>query len=192
MNRRGQWILGSVVAAAAVAAIGALSRVSYVAEAGNHAVVRLAWRTRSTRVEECRHLSAEELARRPIHMREDEVCEGRLLPYLLHVLVDDRSDSSLVRAAGARADRPLYVYREFPVAPGRHRLRVMFAREGSPGAESPHDEAAEGAHPEHAKATIAPARLDLDTVVTLREREVALVTYDADLRRLVVRSRAGS
>ena len=192
MNRTARWIVGGALAAAGTLGVGALSRVSYVAEAESHALVRLAWRTRSTRVEECRHLTPEELARRPVHMREDEVCEGRLLPYSLHVSVDDVSDSSVVRAAGARADRPLYVFRELPVAPGRHRVRVTFARESSPGAELPHDEAAEGAHPEHLKAVSAPARLDLDTVVTLGEREVALVTYDVDLRRLVIRSRTGS
>ena len=166
---------GVLVALLATAALGALSRVPYTARLGTDAYVRLAWRSRGERVETCRHLSPEELARLPAHMRREEECEGHILPYRLDVMLDGVvvvRDS--VASKGARADRPLYVFREIPVAPGRHRLSVTFSRLGA----IPPGEQERGALPE---------RLDLDAEVTLGPREVTLVTYDEDRRKLVLR-----
>lgn len=156
-------------------AIGALSRAPYTADRAAHGVVRLAWRARGERVEECRRLTPEELERLPAHMRQEESCEGRVLPYRLQLSIDGaRVVDELVQAAGARHDRPLYVYRELPLQPGAHAIAVVFAREGAipPGER----EAGEG----------TPPRLALDTTVALLSRRVLLVTYDDDARRLVL------
>ncbi len=157
-------------------AIGALSRAPYTADRAAHGVVRLAWRARGERVEECRRLTPEELERLPAHMRQEESCEGRVLPYRLQLSIDGaRVVDELVQAAGARHDRPLYVYRELTLQPGAHAIAVVFAREGAipPGER----EASEG----------TPPRLALDTTVALLSRRVLLVTYDDDARRLVLR-----
>lgn len=186
--RRG---LGLLAGIAALLLLGALSRVPYAAEPASHAVLRLAWRTRGTRVEECRHRTAEELARLPIHMRESEVCEGRLLPYDLTVAVDGGpADSVTIRAAGVREDRPLYVFRERVLAPGTHHIHVEFVRERAVSYEL--QERDDSLHVDPRRPAPSPARLDLDTVVVLGEREIALVTYDPDQRSLVLKVKAGS
>ncbi len=59
------------------------------------------------------------------------------------------------------------------MTPGRHRLAVSFVREDPTG---------EAARPD--SGAVAPAELRLETTVDLRRREVALVTYDAEERRL--------
>lgn len=154
--------------------LGALSQVPYEPDTADHAVVRLAWRVRSVRVEECRRLTEDELQGVPTHMRREEVCEGRVLPYRLIVsldgtpLVDD-----VVRAAGAREDRPLFVNYEVPVEPGALDLSVRFARQG----DAPQDTAS---------VESTPAVLMLEQRIELGSKDVALVTYDAGARSLVI------
>ena len=77
--------LAGAVVLGSGAALAALSLVPYTAEPGDRAVVRLAWRTRGERVRACRRLTPDELARLPQHMRQEEVCERRILPYRLRV-----------------------------------------------------------------------------------------------------------
>lgn len=165
------------VALAGTVAIGALSRANYTAERGE-GVVRLAWQARGEAVEECRRLTPEELARLPPHMRQEERCEEHGLPYRLRVRLDGASVvDELVRPAGARRDRPLYVYRELVLAPGSHALAVDFTREGALPAGARKDQAS------------TPPQLALDTTVALQARRVLLVTYDDDAQRLVLRDR---
>src|SRR6266542_87023 len=91
------------VALATTLAIGALSRGPYTPDRADNAIVRLAWRARGERVEQCRRLTEEELERLPAHMRQEEQCEGRILPYRLQVRVDGAGVlHELVLAAGAR------------------------------------------------------------------------------------------
>ncbi|MBI2535483.1 MAG: hypothetical protein HYW06_00585, partial [Gemmatimonadetes bacterium] len=121
MSQPRAWIGGGALAVGMTLALGWLSQVPYDAAGDVDAVVRLAWRTRGTRVEECRRLTAAERERLPIHMRQEEVCQGRTVPYRLVVVLDGRSVvNEAVYPSGARADRPLYVYHEFAVRPGWH------------------------------------------------------------------------
>jgi hypothetical protein len=166
--RRG---LAGAVAVAATLAIVALSRVPWAADAGDAALIRLSWRYASEYVEACRQRTAEELERRPAHMRRPEVCDGRLLPYRLEVVLNgDTVLAEWVRGRGAREDRPLAVLHELRVAPGTHELEVRWTPEA--GAERP--------------PQVVAARL------TLAAREVALITYDVDERRLVARRAPGA
>jgi hypothetical protein len=162
-------LLGLVIACAALGAVGAGTRVPYAPSAGDDAVLRLSWRLRGVRVEECRRLTPAELERQPVHMRREEVCEGRIEPYRLTVDIDGRRvEDVLVAASGARADRPLYVYREFRLQPGAHTVAVRFAVESG----SDDDE------------RVALTWYDR---AELRTGRVLLVTYDADARALVAR-----
>jgi hypothetical protein len=77
--------------------------------------------------------------------------------------------------AGSPGARPIYVYREFEVAPGARRVEVLFERTGESG------EAADAA-----RRRAVPPRLVLDTVVAVAERSVLLVTYSPEHRRLVL------
>ncbi len=171
-------VLGLIVVGIVTVATGALSRVPYSAKAGDAARLRMSWRMRSVQVERCRELSPDEIARLPTHMRRTEECSGGLAPYRLEVRLDGRivADEE-IHGEGARQDRPIYVFRDIALPPGLHRLSVRFTRIGDAATD--------------ASAGAPPARLELDTEVTLDAGEIGLVTYDAERRTLVVRQGRG-
>ena len=176
MRRVARYAAGALLAAAVAAGTAALSRVPWAPAGGDAALLRLSWRLRGERVERCRRVPPEELAKQPAHMRREEVCEGRVLPYVLRVSVDGRTlVDDTVHAVGARGDRPLYVFRELPLAPGAHRVSIRFDRADADSAPAPDSSRA------------APARLALDQAARLDAGEVLLVTYDDDRRALVPR-----
>jgi hypothetical protein len=158
--------------------IAALSRVSYTPEPTPDAMLRLSWRVPGEYIEECRTPSAEELARQPVHMRRELVCEGSLVPYRLrvqldgHVVIDET-----VHASGARQDRPLYVLRELRLTPGSYHVDVNW----SPALELPRTESDATPPPDAARTLTLAAEL------SLAEREIALITYDVDDRVLRAR-----
>jgi hypothetical protein len=183
MTRWGRGAAAVAVASATLVALRLSSFIPYAFRRNEGALVRLAWRARGERVNECRRLTPAELARLPVHMRREEVCEGRLLPYHLVVALDSApAVDHLVHGAGAREDRPLYVFEELPVRPGLHRLSVRFTLVGT---------ASQAAVETDRPAT--PSVLVLDTAVTLGPREIALVTYDEEREQLLMRggSRGG-
>lgn len=174
-------LLAGALALGALGALGALSRWPLTFDASGAALLRLSWRVRSVRVRECHRLSPAELAALPAHMRVPEVCEGRLAPYRLRLVVNGRTaDSSLVSGSGARQDRPLYVYRDLSLTPGRYDVRVEFQRQG--GEEEDAQE----------NAAAAPRRLTLQAHVALAPGGIALVTYDGERRALVLRGGGGA
>ncbi len=110
MTRSVRVASGGILLVAAALALAGLSQVPYTADRRDDALVRLAWRVRSQRVEACRRLTAEELAQRPAHMRQETVCEGRRLPYRLRVRLDgEERVNVLLRASGTQDDRPIFV-----------------------------------------------------------------------------------
>jgi hypothetical protein len=164
-------LLGVAIAVSVTLAIAALSRVPYTAARGEDAMLRLSWRTPGEYVEECRTVGADELARQPAHMRREVVCEGRLLPYRLRVLLNgDRVVDEVVVAAGARQDRPLYVYKEIPLPAGDYHVEVDWRAE-------------RGAQSEDLPAGATPRHLGIGAELRLKPREVAMITYDSDRRR---------
>lgn len=191
--------VGGALALAVIASTGVLTRYEYVAEPEEAAALRLAWRARVPLVAECRRLTPEEQAELPIHMRREEVCEGEVASYRLEVMVDgDIRHRATVAGAGARGDRPLYVFETVPLTPGRHDVRIVFARIGGDRVEGPvagvegeqggedGEDVVGGAHARRGAETV-PDRLVLDQSVEVSSREIALVTYDATRRELVVR-----
>jgi hypothetical protein len=175
--------VGVVLAVTATVAIGVGSRFGFTAVHADRAELRLAWRARVPTVEECRRLTEVEQAELPVHMRRDMVCEGRVASYRLDVVVDgDRRHRSTVSGAGARGDRPLYVFESLPLEPGRHDIRVEFNRLGEDGeGERPTDGA------ERASELTIPDRLRWSGSVEVEGRDVVLVTYAAERRRLETR-----
>jgi len=178
-----RWTVGTVGAAGLLVLVRFLSFLTYTFERDTDGIVRLAWRARGETVRDCRRLTPEELAKLPVHMRQEQVCEGRVLPYRLRVELDSvRAVDRLIHGAGAREDRPLYVLQDLPVRPGVHRLAVSFALEPtSIAALDRYRE--EGDSPRLA----TPAQLALDTTLTVATRRILLVTYDEERERLVVR-----
>lgn len=153
------------------AAIAAGSHVPTAVEDPTGARLRLAWKIRGDRVETCRTLSADELAALPPHMRRERVCEGRVPPYHLTVVVNGTTRvRDTVYPAGARSDRGVFVLRDLALAPGRVDVDVSFVQDPVTASAGP------VSHPLRLLRT-----LDLDA------GQVALVTYDADSARLVLR-----
>jgi len=160
-------LAGLALAAGATLGVVGLSRVPYAEDRGAAGELRLAWRWKSERVRQCRKLSPAEVAKLPAHMRRAEDCQRGLRPWRLVVAVDGGAASDdTIRARGAESDRPLFVFRRLPLAPGSHAVRVRFSPVGEGG----------------------PAAVGLDTVVGIAARRVVLVTMAEDTSRLVFRT----
>jgi hypothetical protein len=163
-------LIALAVSGVMAVAIAALSRVPYTPGDPDDALVRIAWRYRSEPEAACRPITDEERARLPVHMQSDTICEGRSTPYRLQIALDgEMATDTLVSAAGARQDRPIYVFHEIPMAAGSHRIEVSFRPDG-PDAPAARD------------------GLSLVRTVELLPRHVALVTYDQAAGALVLRS----
>ncbi len=196
--RRG---LGVIVAFAAVFGIAWLSRAPYHIRPSDAALIRLAWSARPERIESCREPSEAELAQLPAHMRQQMVCEGTSARYRLRVSRDGASVlDEVVRGSGLRHDRPLYLLRDIPTAPGRHEFAVRFDRidsltpfapdSGEHSGDSliaglPGRDRREADEREHRRLEAVPASLLLEETVVLAPRQILLVTYDVEGRRLV-------
>jgi hypothetical protein len=165
-------LVGTAVAFGIMMGAAFLSRVPLSLRGSDGAVLRLSWRTDPVAVEACRLRTDEELARLPVHMRTPTVCSGAARPYVLRVLVDRRERlHDTIVAAGAREDRPLYVFREIGITPGAHELEVAYAPLMRGGTGSP----AQG------------PSLAWNGSITARTGRVVLVTLDTAGRSLQVR-----
>jgi hypothetical protein len=112
--------------------IGWGSRASYQTGQLDVAQLRLSWRIRGERIESCRDRTQQELDALPVHMRTPRLCQTRALPYLLVLSIDHGiPDTTMLHPAGARHDRPIYVFRDTVLAAGRHHVRVSFVRADS-------------------------------------------------------------
>lgn len=194
-----------------VAVLGALAlRFATAAPLGTRtagkevAQVRLSLSARPERIERCRELSDEELAKLPAHMRLRTECEGYSARYLLRVSVGEREVTlDTLRGGGLRHDRRLHVFQEHLVAPGRQRLLVEVTRLDEDQAPAEADSAgnrigadtllggrAEREREERTRrmAQAMPQRLVLDTLMNLDTHGVVLITFDNETRRLTVRT----
>jgi hypothetical protein len=107
-------------------------------------------------------------------MRNPDACVGPIPAYHLKVTIGNEVQfDSRIEASGARGDRPLFVYRELFLPPGKHAVRVSFAPEDLQ-ADSPEVQAADS------------RGLYLDTVLELNVGEVRLVTRNEDTGALEV------
>lgn len=197
-----RWIIATAVSAAAVVLLTRASSAPITLHGPDDARLRLSWSARPERIEVCRTVSAEELAKRPEHMRQREECEGHFATYALRVDVDGRSvDEAIVHGAGLRQDRPSFLLRELGVPTGTHRIHVSLTRR-----EKTDDDAAAFAPvateagadtgrfagraqreaAEHSRQALAalPPLLALDTVLTLAPRRVTVITFNPERRTL--------
>jgi len=195
--------LGLLVALAVTAATVALSRAPYATGQGRSALLRLSWSGRPERIERCRELTDAELAERPAHMRRRLECEGRSARYAVLVRVDGRTASlDTVTGGGLRGDRAIHMLREYRLEPGTPAITVEVQRieqieeevegiddepepEMSPGAVPRDRGVREREERRRERQEALPARLVLDTSVTLAPGAVVLITYDPSGRRLV-------
>ena len=192
-----RWILTAIVTALSLGAMALLSAAPVRNEDSDSARLRLSWSARPERIETCRVLSKKELEETEEHMRQRVECEGKFATYALNVFVDEKLvHESVVRGAGFRNDRPIYLLREISVPPGNHRIRVSFNRREKTDndaaafeeeAASEQDsglfagraqrEAVE--HERRARAAI-PAQLTLDRSLLFRSGRVVIVTFASE------------
>jgi hypothetical protein len=205
VNAVARRLAGVAVAALALAVVAGGSRWPWKAAPDDLALIRLDWRARGERVEECRPPTEEEMAGRPSHMQPREICEGKVSPYALRVLVDGEvAVDDTIHGAGAHEDRPLYVARELAVRPGSHDVRIDFEKidteeeedheeedlneEDDDERDDDEDERDEDQEqrdrPELHDAEATPS-VSLAGSFHLEPRQVLVVTYDADRRSLI-------
>lgn len=202
-----RWILAGGVTAGVLLLIVRASAAPLPLHPGDSARLRLSWSARPERIEVCRTLSAEELARLEEHMRQRVECDGRFATYSLVVEADGRRiGEAVARGAGLRHDRPMYLLRDFDLPSGSHRLRVTFTRRertdddaaafapvvstaGDTGIFAGRAEREATEHARRAGAAI-PERLVLDTVLTFAPRRVVIITFNQERRALELREEA--
>ena len=136
--RRAWRVVGLAVAAAALAGTAVLSQWPWQAEDSGRSLLRISWRARGERIENCRPATAGELAALPAHMRQETICEDpRVAPYRLRVAVDGRSlvdgaapgsgatsSSGSARRGGAESRRATYAKSPARIGSRRTRLPV--------------------------------------------------------------------
>jgi hypothetical protein len=116
-----------VVTIVVSAAIGLGSRAPYSPPGSDTSVLRLSWRLRGEKKEECRARTPEELAALPVHMRSPEICVGHLVSYRMTLRVDDAPPVvKTFLPAGAKGDRPIFVMFDQPLTPGEHTIAIEF------------------------------------------------------------------
>jgi hypothetical protein len=204
MTWRALGVVVAVLAAAAIRWSSSLPSGTRTAR-DQSAQLRLSLSARPERVERCRDLSDDELAKLPAHMRLRTQCEGYSARYLLTIAVNERRlTTDTLRGGGLRHDRPLHVFQEHDVTPGPQRVLVEVTRVEEGTASTATDTAREGrgapsdtllggrAEREREERTrrvaeAMPARLVIDTKMTLVPGGVVLVTFDQSTRRLTMR-----
>lgn len=182
-----------------------LSSVPMAQGVSEGALLRLSWKAVPERIEVCRELSEEELAKLAEHMRQRVRCDGRFATYTLRVEVDERAvHEGIVRGAGLRNDRPMFLLHEIGMNPGEHRLRVVFQRREKSNGESALHTSVSGAradtglYPGRAEREVVererraqaaiPSYVELDTVLTFLPERALVVSFDAERRMFQVLS----
>ena len=206
MTRRLCRVIALLVGGLALAALVGLSRAPYRMADGTEALLRLSWSGRPERVERCRELSDEELARVPAHMRQRVECEGHSARYVVRVHRNARPLSiDTVIGGGLRGDRAIHMLREYRLPAGAHAIAVEIARLDTVRSDGDDDDEDRG-DAEHDEGRLdrdsrerderrrqrqerLPARLTLDTTVRLAAGAVLLVSYDPVERRLTAAGR---
>jgi hypothetical protein len=176
---------GTIIAAGGLALLAGLSGWRYRAHPSGTALLRVAFSARPQQLERCREVSAEELARRPVHMRQRIECVGHSASYRLDLRVDGAEVSAqTLRGGGVRHDRPVSVLIEQPITPGPHALLLEVTRVESADSEEtrPVDST------RRARQSPLPASLQLAASPTFVAGRVVLVTYDVEQRQLVLRT----
>jgi ferredoxin/coenzyme F420-reducing hydrogenase delta subunit len=149
-----------------------------VGHAGTDGVLRLAWRLPGEKIETCRTLSAEELASKPVHMRQPRECTVQPLSYRLALTIDgEKRLDQTIAPAGARGDRPLYVLEDLRLDAGTHPIAVAF----TPILPVSVPQDSEGS----ARLRQHP-HLALHTRVTIDPDQITLIDYDPQAEAFVV------
>ena len=186
-------VAGLAAGAAVVMGIAGLSNVPLPQSGATDGLLRLTWRARPERIEECREQTAQALENLPRHMRLPVICEGANASYQLEV----RRNGVVVletpvHPGGWRRDRPLYVFQELRVPTGDATVAVRFTRMGPmpSGLSEGRDDGPEARR--HAAATrrreelteAVPAALAYDETLHFAPGQVHVISYNPERQRL--------
>ncbi|MBI4081442.1 MAG: hypothetical protein HY423_02400 [Candidatus Lambdaproteobacteria bacterium] len=199
------WALRALMAALLLALLAVFGRFPQGSDA-ERGLLRLAWRMVGERVRVCRDYTAAELQKVPPHMRQGQgqVCEQHLLPYRLRAWVDDvNTVDEAVRPAGIRGDRPLYVQEDFPLSPGRYRVRVHFdpgagtvqtdgQAAGAPAAAGEAGGGSGGVAQATREATSRAVRYRFEGEIAIRAGRIVMIDLDEHAREFRVFGNAGA
>lgn len=131
-----RWAGQAVVLAGVAAAIGFFaSQPALTYFRADAAQIKLSFAHGSRRIEECRRLTPEEIAKLPPRERRPNTCARERVPIRVQLLVDGRAIyDEVLQPTGLSRDGPARVYRKFEVPAGRHeitaRLRDSARAEG--------------------------------------------------------------
>ena len=145
--------------------VGALAHLPLGAPAAG-AAIRLAIRTAAGKIEICRDVPAEDLAKLPLHMRQARLCAEQPVAYRLTLAVDGiEIHATRAERRGLRSDRPLVIDDLVEIPAGRHAITVRLEPEVPRGT------------PDTAAALLP--RGELRQTVDLAAGRIALVTWQA-------------
>lgn len=163
----GQHTLAAALVTLALLGLGAGNRI-VLGAAKETALLRVAWRIPSPKVERCRPPTADERRRIPAHLSAPDLCERTAVAYTLRVVLDGETRvEKAVAPAGSEANGPLLVDFEWPVSQGPHTLHIRFM----PSREAPED---------------AP-RVDKAFAFTAKNGRVSRLSFDAKQRAFLLR-----
>jgi hypothetical protein len=188
-------VIGIAIALASLLAITYASSAPMTTGNPGDAFIRLSIAARPERIETCRTLSDEELAKVAPQMRQRVICEGTTARYQLTLHRDDQLlVSRMLRGGGLRHDRRMYVLRDLRVPPGPSRLRVRIVRvdtvaatTASDAADEDDDDDRERARRQRGREAAIPAEISADLTADIGPGEVLLIMYEPELHRLVSR-----
>lgn len=184
-------VIGGLMAFAGLLGMSYASSAPMTVGDGSDAFIRLSIAARPERIETCRTVSDEELAKVAPQMRQRVICEGTTARYqlLLH-RNDEVLLSQVLRGGGLRHDRRMYVLHDLRVPPGPATVRASILRLDTVAAttdSSTTDDDPEQARRQRGREAAIPAEVRVEVPGTLGSGEVLLIMYEPEQRRLVAR-----
>jgi hypothetical protein len=123
------------VALLTAAVVGWVSDLDYTAPRVSGSQLVVTFKHPGQVSEDCRELSEAEKAARPVHMRQDTVCERARADVRLLVSLDGETVlSQSYQPAGLWSDLNSLAVEEIPVAPGEHRVGIKIGDSRDPDA----------------------------------------------------------
>ena len=124
MPRLSQYLGQALVLAAVGAAVGYLSSApAYHEVPDGMAQIKLAFRHGGQRVEDCRRLTPEEIAKLPTNKRRPNTCSRERVPVSVVIEVDGKPlYEDVLQPTGLSRDGPSETYRKFLVPAGPHHI----------------------------------------------------------------------
>ena len=126
-------LAAAVIAAIFAAPVGLLSDLSYAAPRVEGSELVVSFKHPGQLSENCRKVSAAELAKMPVHMRREEVCERARSAVRLRVMVDGaQSVEVTVPPSGIWSDGNSVAVERISVRPGEHSVEVAIGDSADP------------------------------------------------------------